>query len=429
MRYCGSSPRGRRGPGADATGGPRGMVAWLLLATIGLTACGDAGSAAAGPAVRDSAGVRIVENRGDPGGPPPPAGHLGEPEAVIGARDEDALHGIGGVVRLSDGTVVVADNGARVLRFHPAASGTPTRVVGRRGAGPGEFEQLDGLFRFAADSLAVWDPRLARLTVLDASGTVARTVRPVPPPNGEYFPVLGVFRDGSFLATDGVDFGAIFAGGTRVLRVPQAIRRYAPDGRLLDTLAVFPGDERFAWVEGTGFALRPLPFGRRLLVAVAGERVYTATGDAAEIGVSHGSGHRTAVIRLDRPRSPVTRADIAAHREAVLAAAGPEQLERERRRLDALAYPESKAPLTALVAAENGAVWVREIDPAPGAESAAWSVLTSDGTLCARLALPTSVALRAAGSDWLLATVIDDVGVEQVRLYPLDLPAGCASGP
>lgn len=48
--------------------------------------------------------------------------------------------------------------------------------IGREGRGPGEFVRIEGLGTWAADTLAVWDGALMRLTLLTTDGTVARTL-------------------------------------------------------------------------------------------------------------------------------------------------------------------------------------------------------------------------------------------------------------
>lgn len=63
------------------------------------------------------------------------------------------------------------------------ARGTFLRAIGRRGAGPGEFEGIAGVSLDAADSLLVYDPRLSRISVF-APAPSYRYTRSVAVPPG-----------------------------------------------------------------------------------------------------------------------------------------------------------------------------------------------------------------------------------------------------
>jgi hypothetical protein len=100
--------------------------------------------------VRDSAGIRIVENRQPSAGPEGGRRLAPAPALVIGTRTGEMyeLSGVAGAARLSGGTIVVADGGSRQLRFFDS-TGAFIRAVGGPGDGPGEFREL---LTFARDS-------------------------------------------------------------------------------------------------------------------------------------------------------------------------------------------------------------------------------------------------------------------------------------
>ena len=110
---------------------PLALVAGLSIAC--------AGSDAEGPAhtVRDSAGVRIVENA-RPAWKSGKAWTLDSTLLIIGANGTGAgqqLHRVTGAVRLGDGTLVIADGGSQQLfRYDPR--GSFLGAVGRPGDGP-----------------------------------------------------------------------------------------------------------------------------------------------------------------------------------------------------------------------------------------------------------------------------------------------------
>jgi hypothetical protein len=113
---------------------------------------------------------------------------LGGPEDPASPR-EDAV-GRGCMVgQLSDGSFVSsAAVGGGGLFFY-ASSGELQRVVGRRGAGPGEFGEIVRLAVGVGDSLYVMDDSQSRMQVLAPDDRVVRT-----------FQVPGRFRDFAILS-------------------------------------------------------------------------------------------------------------------------------------------------------------------------------------------------------------------------------------
>jgi hypothetical protein len=77
-------------------------------------------------------------------------------------------------IRLSNGNVVVVDNSDRTLRVLDS-TGAALAPIGRRGKGPGAFQDISVLARSGGDSIFVFDNTLERFTVFAPSGALART--------------------------------------------------------------------------------------------------------------------------------------------------------------------------------------------------------------------------------------------------------------
>ena len=132
--------------------------------------------------IRDSAGVEIVENH-FPEHPPERFWGLDmEPEIVLGGGEGSLLAGdsahllwrVSGLARLEDGRVAVLSRGNRQLYlFEP--TGELSRVMGRRGAGPGEFGGPAELQYLPPDTLAVWDSWFGPVNYFDTDGDLIRT--------------------------------------------------------------------------------------------------------------------------------------------------------------------------------------------------------------------------------------------------------------
>src|SRR5690606_29122345 len=81
--------------------------------------------------------------------------------------------------RLSGNVIVTADRHIPSVQFL-TIDGRVRREVGRRGGGPGEFQEITWLGQCAADSVFVWDGVQGRITVLNSEGDYVRQYR-VPP--------------------------------------------------------------------------------------------------------------------------------------------------------------------------------------------------------------------------------------------------------
>ena len=169
--------------------------------------------------VTDSAGIRIVENS-EPAWSAGAGWRLGtEPTLTIGAVTGDLnylFQGISHVLRLEDGTVVVADRGANELRLFDAAGGF-IRSLGGPGEGPGEFQLLNEVWT-RGDTILVSDNIQSRISVFGRGGDVLETIPvEVAPGRGSRSP-KSEFADGSLLVLNaptggiGLGTGDVIAG-------------------------------------------------------------------------------------------------------------------------------------------------------------------------------------------------------------------------
>ncbi len=148
---------------------PAATAAALLAA-----ACGDDAGRAAGPVVRDSAGVRIVEHDGAPQHEAP-FGLSPDPVHRHGPGSGDYLFGrIWRGVLFADGRAAIYDAGNAEIVVLGADGATHETLAGP-GQGPGEIGFLRNMFAMGADSLLVEDVGNARFTLF-GDGGVLRSV-------------------------------------------------------------------------------------------------------------------------------------------------------------------------------------------------------------------------------------------------------------
>ena len=368
--------------------------------------------------VRDSAGITIVENRGDARGAEL-GWRLGDaPTVDIGGRSEAGPYRVVEATRLGDGRIVVASAGANALELY-APDGRHLRTIGRSGGGPGEFRTLFWVGRLPGDSIAAWDAALGRLSVFTPAGDFVRAVTPRSP-LGLFPQAAGVFGDGRILvAVRSADAGQ--GSGVRVQRgdvsyvVLDALGEVQPIGR-------FPGTEMLlSGGAAGGLLMRPLPFGRQTVAATRGGQVYVGTGDGFELrGYEPGQRLRT-IIRAEHAPIPVTRAAIRDYQRTLvtLGAEGDARLRQQQAQmLEQAPYPKQMPPFTDFKVDSDGNLWTQD-SRAPAARAARWTVFSPDGRLRGSIQLPAELTVREIGRDWLLATVLDDDQVEHVRVYAL----------
>ena len=409
--------------------GVRPIATTALVAVVLTGACGSGGDAAANAVVRDSAGVRIVENHG-PSWDEDAAWHLSpEPVVVIGAMDADAeyqLFGVRAVARLSDGTIVVSNSGSQEVRWYDPR-GRHLRSAGGEGAGPGEFTALGWLAAVPGDSVVAFDDRLLRLSLFTPEGAFARSAAPQTEGNpGMERPVfMASLGDGSLLA-----FGRVLEVEGMVegpLRVPMVLYRFNVDGELLDSLGAFHGWETRAVIRRSeqyiAMAIADRPFARNTALTAGGDRYVVGTPHSYELAVHRSDGSLLAIVRLLRGNPPVTAADIEAYKSIMLENIDNENELRDRRQeLDDYDYPAEAPAFGSLILVDTqGDIWVPEFS-VRNDQGMEWQVFNSEYRLLGTVTTPVRFTPRYIGDDMLLGVWRDEFDVEYVHGYQLVKP-------
>lgn len=395
-----------------------------------MTACGG-DARAAGPVVRDSAGVRIVENSAPLWKEGEEWRVAAEPSLDIGVVEGAPayqLDKVRGAVRLSDGRIVVANGGSKELRFFDAG-GKHLASAGREGGGPGEFSTLSWIGRGQGDSVLAWDFRSRRLSVFTARGEFARSVTPeglellVPTP-------VGTFADGSFVTPGGLDFSS----GERKegeYRDSTVYLRFAAGGKQLGRLGPFGATENFRSQSGPGASLTSnVVFGRRTMLTLAGDRLYAGENGRYEIREYTPEGALRAVVRREHEPVAVNEEDVRRHfeeedRESDLSgfppAARAQLLKMKEEQRAKLPHRNSLPAYADVEADEAGNLWVEEYRK-PGDGQPRWSVFDPEGRWLGTVSTPAGLDIYQIGTDWILGRTEDELDVQHVRLYRLEKP-------
>ncbi len=394
-----------------------------LLAFASFAACATDTADRRVTVVRDSAGIRIVENT-TPLWLEGREWRLSEEPVVdigsVSAGEEYELFQAWSPVRLSAGSIVVVNGGSQELRFYDA-DGRFVRAAGRRGGGPGEFQNVRWMHRMPGDSLITYDFGHMRFAVFDSSGTFARGFRLATTTEVPFAFIVDMFGNGSFLAQGFTDNRGETPSGLQRYGTP--LFHFRADGTFLTDLGMFGGNEVYfeAFPSG-GFrfynAFFPLYTYRR----AAGDRLYIAANDTYELRKHSLDGTLTDLMRV--PGAPVTVTGDHVDREIERRLNGvgsDEERESLAKTLNQIPVPETFPAYEKVEIDEEGNVWVHEFAK-PGDAQATWAVFDSTGILLGRLAAPPRFEPHDIGSDYVLGVWRDADDVEHVMMYELVKP-------
>jgi hypothetical protein len=392
------------------------VIRLAAVLAAGCAACtGDAGGHTQDIILSDSAGVQIVTVRGLDIADLPAWTIDTEPIVEVGTTDAPGhdLHWPRAASRLPGGGIIIANMGSNEIREFDSG-GSHVRSLGRKGEGPGEFQNLSWTGWLDGDTIVGYDPPNRRLTVFAPDGSVVRTVT-LPLPNTSSFPeITDILANGNVLAYPGFD--RVFVRGER--RDTIAYMIYRPDGSGPDTLGRYAGPERFFHVMPQAALTMDVPFGRDAYAAARGSHVVLGSSDAMALDLYDGHGALLRRIRILLPPLPVTSADAAAQRDAGLERVSEPIRDGYREMQELAPRRETHPAFTALLLDDQGGIWLR-LPVETRAPVTEWMILSTTGAPVGRLSVDAGLEIEEAGSDYVLIRSTDADGVESIRLHSL----------
>ena len=394
-----------------------------LLLALATLACqpGDRAVGNSGIAIRDSAGIRIIENAS-----PPPGSRLDwqigpEPTVSIGEVDGEEpylLQGARDATRLSDGRIVVADVFLQELRVFDAR-GTYIETWGGAGEGPGEFTRLWEVGRWSGDSIFAGTTDSRDISIFASDGSFGRTfnIARHGGPLWTFFSPVAVTKDGSVLTVLGLRTGRTLVAELR-----------DGEGTTIANFGSHPNwDLHTITVLGRSSSFRKI-FGRSPVLGVWGDLVVIGSTDRYELKGFGADGSLERIVRRAHvPRAP-TQADIATFIDEVLSdeTSGMSDAEAENHRrfvrpiYESVPAAEHFPVFTSVITDALDHLWVGEYE-APGEErpGSLWTVFDPEGHALGFVETPDAILVTEIGEDYILTWFPDELGVERVQLWPL----------
>lgn len=390
----------------------------LCAALAGSALSCEAGAPAnATVSVSDSADVRIVEVGGDVGADLPSWQLSADPQLAIGEADGPPpyqLFRVAGALRLEDGTIVVADNGSRNIRYFDE-EGDFIHEIGGEGEGPGEYQAISMIARLEEDTLAVWDAPLSRITVLGADGAVGRVVS------------LRDVTTGFLTLQHGVGEGSLVGrldSGIRpdelspgiIERETTFVRLGLGEEPVLDTLGQFFGGQSFVTSEG---AVAPMPLAREGVSAAGTDFFHYSTNSSLEVHGYTWEGRLARVVRIQRPGRTLSPAELQQVLEDELSRiADPEMRDARRALYEEIPLSGDLPAWSDATVDAQGNLWLAEYS-LRGEDTLRWLVIDPEGAPVATAVTPADLGIYEIGEDYLLGLRTEESGVEQVVLFTL----------
>jgi hypothetical protein len=367
--------------------------------------------------VRDSAGVRIVENdyRQPEWGLTERWSLASQPRLQLGNIPGDMNHQLYRVnhsIRLSSGPIAVANTGLADIRVYDENGNLLRTMRITPVERPDQIAPVR-VHELAGDSLLVYltDHSLA---VFDGQGRLGRRTRPIvtETPSDPAPELIGILRDGSlvFRAHPPQDTTGTGIGHTQV-----ELLRYRSDGSFLGSAGLFQSLTVLRGEEALVFA----PEGRQ---ALADSTIWFGTGDAFQLHEVSVSQSTRQIVRMDRPPNPVTVADTVAYRRAAVNTLRDTVEESTAERLvQSYRFAENFPAYSDMHVDRVGNVWLRGYHWYDLGAPISWSVFDPQGRYLGDLVIPALMEVHDIGDRYILGRMAAN-RAEAVYMYEIQKP-------
>lgn len=215
----------------------------------------------------------------------------------------------------------------------------------------------------------------------------------------------------------------------RLSRDTVVLSSFDPTGQLLDTIDVVPSLEDIGSIEiapgRVAVHKRRPPFARSNHFALSPGGMWSSPNDRFELrSIDLTSGTLTRVVRvqgLERTATPEVAQSV--YDQAMEEAEGADERSWLRTWFELSPIPDLEPAFDLLEVDALGRLWVREWTPSGNGST--WWVFAPEGDLLGSVAAPAGLTITDASCDHVLGVERDDLGVDYVVRYSLDVLGSC----
>ena len=411
------------------------MLLLVPLSTLAVIGCGGSTTddGVAWSTTVDTLGDTIAVRTSGAESPPRHGIVIDRRVGTLEGAEEYTFGAITDVVVAPDEGFYVFDRQAMQLRRYDS-TGTFVRNVGRRGAGPGEYDRVNGVDVGIDGRVYVWDAGNTRVSMFTPHGE----------PDGSFRVLSGLYTSNALTVdSSGVVFTRDHVFGPDVSKWRPIIVRHGPDGASVDTIDVpvydLPSSTIVSRTPGGGAtSSREVPFApARQWALMPDMRFISGRSDAYALHRELPDGK---VLRIERAATPVPVSDAERSEQEEITTHIMRDVNPSWR-WNGPPIPESKPYFKALESALDGRVWVRLSQPGelsadpdtarrdPEApppqryrEPQVWDVFEADGRYLGQIELPDEFTLHAMRGEHVWGVLRDELDVQYVVRARIDPP-------
>jgi hypothetical protein len=371
------------------------------------------------PAIRDSAGVRIVEHALDARDRSPRFSLDSAPLTILDERTTDLELGkLWRPLLLSDNRIAFFSDGSVYII---GTDGKVVERIGRQGAGPGEF-QSGRLVRGAGDTLVMNDIENARASVIVPGVGVTRTVSVIAQLGKVTFSPLGLAGEDTLLvgSSEGLNFRDPKSNSNLV---PWLVGRIVMPDATPTPFDTLPGFAVTKYLNG----MVGQRYGTTGALAAWGGRILLVDIRNGVMRLRAGSGALLQLIHMPSTRRATDAATVALDIERNIA------LLRTRTNVGVIKWDTARvfnqirgsAPGDSLptfdrvLIGADGLAWFKDGGYEYADSTWGWTALRPDGTIAGRLTGTGRDRIEAFGTNAVMMREEDDEGYTVLRVYRL----------
>ena len=205
--------------------------------------------------------------------------------------------------------------------------------------------------------------------------------------------------------------------------------RHDLEGALIDTVAAVPGQATRTSAQGSGtnimIEVMRVPFSPAPAATAAPDGgMAVTTGRSYEFSTYDPAGTLERIVRLAEEPPAHTDEHLEAWVRGSTGGREPmddAQVEAALRRYREMPLPERLPAWNSLLIANGGEIWARRC-AIRGAERVARDVFGTDGSFLGQVVAPANLRIQHIGDGRLTVISTDDLGVERVEVYELQVP-------